>query len=250
MSFYQRYLLGGNERSVYNKIYALGAACFNEEHYQDVQLVLTETFNRVAYNLDVIYSELQNIGYAFNVSPSYSSEQPLGKPLANVNMLLGELNSAIKPFGHIPESLKLFYKIVGACNFGWDYNHRPALLWNGSDPIQIESLDDVVDSVVNGDWAAYLDELLEDDRSAVPHLELAADALHKDNISGGPPYAIQLTKAPSVDSLFLNEPHHTTFINYLRICFENCGFPGVSNPVYKNDYHHFFAKVKPLLKTI
>jgi hypothetical protein len=80
-------------------------------------------------------------------------------------------------------------------------------------------------------------------------LDLSADYLHKDNISGGPPYAIEITKRPAIDGIFLHEEYDTTFIDYLRITFENCGF---SRGQYINDpeFMKFVEKVKPQLLPI
>jgi len=81
-------------------------------------------------------------------------------------------------------------------------------------------------------------------------LQLSADYLHKDNISGGQPYSLQLTPTPSIDGQFLYEEHNTTFINYLRICFDNCGFSRITNLEYDKDYEVYFDKVNPQLKPI
>jgi len=250
MNFYERYLSGEDGISVYSDIYNLKEEAFSDKYFNDIESVLTETFNRVAFNLEIIFSELNNINYAFKTNPQYNSERPLLKPLSNTDSLLVKLDDATKDFGQVPYSLRLFYKIVGACNFGWDYESRPELLWERADPIQIDSLDDLVDSVSYDDWREYLIEIIEDDDSQSPYLELAPDYLHKDNISGGEAYSIQLTKERSIDSLFLNERNETTFINYLRICMENCGFSRITDPVYKNEYQDFFARVKPQLKKI
>jgi hypothetical protein len=250
MTFYDRYINGEEGRSVYADIYNLRQEAFSDKYFDDVESVLTETFNRVAFNLEIIFSELRNINYAFKTEFSSNSERPLLRPLHDTDDLLVKLNSATGDFGQIPLSLKLFYKIVGSCNFAWDYDDRPEMFWKYADPIQINSLDDIVDYVSDSDWKEYLNEILEEDSSQPPYLELAADYLHKDNISGGPPYSIQLMKIPSVDSLFLNEANETTFINYLRICMENCGFSRLTNKEHDNDYKEFFAKVKPQLKNI
>jgi len=250
MTFYNRYINGEDGKSVYSDIYNLGQEAFSDKYFDDIQNVLTETFKRVAFNLEIIFSELKNINYAFKTEFRFNFERPLLSPLLDTDQLLIKLDDAVNDFGHIPLSLKLFYKIVGSCNFAWDYETRPEMFWECADPIQINSLDDVFNYVSDGDWREYLSEILEDDNSELPFLELAADYLHKDNISGGPPYSIQLTKEPSIDSLFLNEPNETTFINYLRICMENCGFSRITNLEHENDYKDFFAKVKPQLKNI
>ncbi|SHN34468.1 hypothetical protein [Mucilaginibacter sp. OK098] len=250
MIFYNRYINGEDGRSVYSDIYNLRQEAFSDKYFDDIQSVLTETFNRVVFNLEIIFSELKNINYAFKTEFQCNSERPLLRPLPDTDELLVKLNSATSDFGQIPLSLKLFYKIVGSCNFAWDYDNRPEMFWKCADPIQINSIDDIVNYVSDDDWTEYLSEALEDDNSQSPYLELAADYLHKDNISGGPPYSIQLTKEPSIDGLFLNEPNETTFINYLRICMENCGFSRITNAEYENDYKEFFAKIKPQLKNI
>ncbi|WP_183557760.1 hypothetical protein [Mucilaginibacter sp. SP1R1] len=249
MNFIERYLSGENGASVYKDIYALKDDAFNEVHFDDVLAVLTETFTRVAFNLGIIYQELININYVFKTVFDSNSDRPLLPPLPNAEELIAELEKMVADFGKIPLSLKLFYKIVGACNFVWDYETKPNLLWDTADPIQIESLDDLVAYVSTADWKEYIKDCLEYE-DEVPALELAADYLHKDNISGGPPYSIEITKEDSIDALFLNAPNNTTFIGYLRICMENCGFPGASNFKQQQSFRDFYIKTKPQLKSI
>ena len=250
MKFYDRYINGEEGRSVYADIYSLGEGAFAAEYFEDVQNVLTETFNRVAFNLKVIFSELKKLNYVFKSEFQCNSDTPLLNPLPNKGTLLTELEEAVKDFGYVPVSLKLFYEIVGSVDFSWDYELQPKLLWKRADPIQISSLDDLVSYISGDDWKEYMQETLDDEDFVDPYLEVAADYLHKDNISGGPAYSIQITKKPSIDSLFLNEENETTFIGYLRICMENCGFPGITKPEFKNDYKAFFESTRPKLKEI
>ncbi|WP_343615111.1 hypothetical protein [Flavobacterium sp.] len=247
MTFYQRYL-NGETKQVYDEIYKLGQDAFLPNNIIDIEKVLTETFERVAYNLDIIYKELVNINYLFKTDFQYNFDRPLIKPLQNTDLMLLEIDKSVSPFGFVPLSLKMFYRIVGACNFGWDYETNEDFIWHFSDPIQIISLDDLTSMVTDKYSQETFEEYYELD--GFVHLDLSADYLHKDNISGGPPYALQITNHPSIDSQFLNEEHNTSFINYLRICFDNCGFSRITNPKYKNDYQAFFEKVKPRLKEI
>jgi len=168
--------------------------------------------------------------------------------LPGTSVLLDKLEKNVKPFGFVPLSLKYFYKIVGGVNFVWDYETNEDFMWQLADPIQIASLDAVVDTVTGKYWREEMQEIVEE--GDPPCLELSADDLHKDNISGGPPYSLEITTHPSVDGLFLNESNNTTFINYLRICIDNCGFPSIRRPDCDNDYQAFFDKIKPLLKPI
>lgn len=249
MTLYKNYLNGQTEQ-VYKDISALGQDAFLPINFTDIDKVLIETFQRVAYNLDIIFKELQNINYLFKKTPKYNFEKPLHKPLSDTESLIKTLDKAVKPFGFIPLSLKYFFKIVGGVNFVWDYNTNQNFIWNMADPIQIASLDALIEVVTDKYWKEEMQEYIDDEDFGSAFLSTAADNLHKDNVSGGQAYAVQITKEPSIDSRFMNEPHETTFINYLRICFEYCGFPSISRQDVKNDYRTFFDKVKPKLKKI
>lgn len=178
----------------------------------------------------------------------FDYEEPLEKPLTHVDGLLLKLDNSVAEFGYIPLSLKYFYKIVGGVNFAWDYDKDENIRWQLADPIQIANLEFLFDEIEDEGWQEYSQECLEN--GDYVSLGLSADDLHKDNISGGSPYSIEITAKPSIDSLFLYECHETTFINYLRICFAYCGFPAIDREDTHNDYQDFFEKVKPQLKSI
>jgi hypothetical protein len=84
MTLYDRYTNGQTEQ-VYQDIYALGQDAFLPDKFPGIEKVLTETFQR-----------------------------PLVKPLPDTEKLLVRLENAIRPFGFMPLSLKMFYRIVGA----------------------------------------------------------------------------------------------------------------------------------------
>ncbi|CAM4023298.1 Knr4/Smi1-like domain-containing protein [Flavobacterium branchiophilum] len=249
MTLYDRYINGETEE-VYKEIYALGQEAFLPTNLPEIEKVLTETFQRVAYNLDIIYKELKSVNYLFKENPEYNFEKPLHKPLPDTELLLEQLDNAVKPFGFVPLSLKFFYKIVGGVNFVWDYETNEDFMWEMADPIQIASLDSVVEEITYEYWEEEIQQYVDDEEFGCAFLNLSADDLHKDNVSGGQAYAIKITSEPTIDSKFMNEPNDTTFINYLRICFEYCGFPSITRPDMNNDYQTFFDKVKPKLKRI
>ncbi len=249
MTLYERYQ-NGETTAVYADIAELGQKAFGAPYHADVNHVLKETFSRVAYNLNVIHKGLTGIGYLFKREFPYNSDRPLLKPFLQTERLLQRLETTVKPFGYVPESLKMFYRAVGGCNFAWDYETNEDYIWVYADPVQIIALDDLVSIVCEEEenWKEDMRQYFEEDHIAF--LELSADYYHKDNTSGGAPYAIQITPLPSIDSAFLNEEHNTTFIDYLRITFENCGFSRITEPEYDNDYEEFFSRVKPQLKKI
>lgn len=237
-TFLERYK-NGETKTVYDDIMDLKDKSFSQENYSDTLNVLNESCNRIAYNLNIIFNELSAIGYNFSRETQYNFQKPLVKPLPNTDKLLTQLDKLVKPYGYVPESIKMFYRVVGSCNFAWDYDSNASIPWEGADPIQIAPLDDLL---------SELEEILEEDEP-LEYLELSADYLHKDNISGGPAYAIAITSSPSIDGAFAHEEHNTTFIDYLRITFENCGF---SRAQYINDpeFSKLVKKVRPMLKPI
>lgn len=237
-TFLERYK-NGETRTVYDEIMDLQDKSFSQENYSDILNVLNESCNRITYNLNIIFNELSAIGYNFSTGTQYNFEKPLVRPLPNTDKLLTQLDKLVKPYGYVPESIKMFYKVVGSCNFAWDYDSNASIPWEGADPIQIAPLDDLL---------SELEEIVEEDEP-LEYLELSADYLHKDNISGGPAYAIAITSSPSIDGAFVNEEHNTTFIDYLRVTFENCGF---SRAQYINDpeFSKLVKKVRPMLKPI
>jgi hypothetical protein len=121
----------------------------------------------------------------------------------------------------------------------WNYDEKPEIPWEGADPVQIAPISDLLMELSD----------FEDDND-FRELGVSADYLHKDNISGGPMYSIEITKRPQIDSLFLNEEHNTTFIKYLRLTMENCGFSRAGEISDRDDFNAFSRKVGPMLNKI
>ena len=63
-------------------------------------------------------------------------------------------------------------------------------------------------------------------------------------MSGGAPYSI-LVPNTAIDGILENESHQTTLVNYLRICLQQGGFPGVRHHAI-----HFPILAKVLLMNI
>ncbi|MBS1602441.1 MAG: hypothetical protein JST42_07215, partial [Bacteroidetes bacterium] len=109
------------------------------------------------------------------------------------------------------------------------------------DPIQICSVTDLLSEA---------NQMEPDDDNEPIGLPVSADYYHKDNISGGPAYSVELTPKPQVDSHFLFEEHETTFVNYLRIAMENCGFSRADEVYDLPSFMNYSKEVKPLIKAI
>lgn len=249
MQLYKRYL-EGNTVSVYNDIYKLEEKNLLHTHIRDVELVLEETFKRVAFNLNIIYNALLDIGYHFNTDEMSVSKTPLQTQPKQVKHLLDALHFHVSDFGCIPLALQYFYKVIDGVDFTWDYRANTNILWPLADPIQIPRLSYLVKQVTPEYWKEDMKTCMLDANLKHAFLELSADSLHKDNISGGPAYALQLPKTCTVDAVMLNTPYRTTFINYLRTCMDNCGFPGTMHSSKKASFTAFYNLVKPQLQHI
>jgi hypothetical protein len=251
MTLIERYKKG-ETIEVYQEIYLLGEKAFEKNVFAEIEPVLIETFQRVKYNLEILYAALTERKYQFKTLYECTSDYPIAKPLKNCDKLLIKLDKTVQKFGYVPLSLKMFFKIVGSCNFGWDYDTEPNLIWEYADPIQIAALDDILSLMKAEDWKEMMKELVEDgiDEDNCPYIEFSADYYHKDNVSGDQGYAIELTPRPSIDSRVLFEEHKTTFIHYLRLYFQKGGFIRIDNPDNEHDFADYLELVLPKLLKI
>jgi hypothetical protein len=132
----------------------------------------------------------------------------------------------------LPLSIKAFYSEVGEVNFfgrhiSWDHlfereqplEKPPSNL----DPFAVIGLSEKI----FGDYISWREEMQKQGLETRSYpLMIALDYNLKYNVSGSGAYEIEVPKA-SADALLLNEWHQTTFINYLRICLEYGGLPGL-----------------------
>jgi hypothetical protein len=215
MNYLERYLNGEYEQ-VWNDLQALGPAVRQEPHYALARQVAAETMRRVQRNCRLLVSRLRSAGYLFGVYPDgshgYFTEGPLVPPSDNSRSEFADLQAQVGP---LPLSLVAFWQEVGMVDFVGRHPGWP----RGLDPL-----------VVYGPEAGMVDlESAEDEAEGSEQFEasLAPDDLHKDNVSGGSPYAVALPD-PSADFMFLNERHGLLFVPYLRLAILRWGgFPGL-----------------------
>jgi hypothetical protein len=231
MTLLDRYLKG-EATEVYDELYKSGMEALSPKNFIQTDLILKETFSRVKLNLEIIYAELKNINYRFIADIKYDWQKPILAPDVNVDVLLLELKSKIKNTGYIPLSLEYFYKIVGSCNFCWDWESHPDIPWEGADPIDIPLVKDLI-------------EMIDDDHDSDDIL-ITGDYLQKDNVSGSC-YNIELTDSLSIDSVLRG--WDIPFIEYMRLTFRNCGFTMADQCDYRS-LISFCNKVRPQLLEI
>ena len=209
MNYLERYQDDEYEQ-VWNELQSLGARVRNESYLTQAQDVATETMRRVRRNCERIVSRLHKLGYVFGTFPdgtrrSYSVA-PLTLPSAQMRADQEELESEAGP---LPLSLTAFWEEVGAIDLVGMHPYWP----DGLDPLVVDPPEGAL---------SYLDN--EGDGIFVG---LAPDDLHKDNISGGDPYGLELPN-PSADFTFMYERHDMLFVPYLRQAILRWGgFPGL-----------------------
>ncbi|MGZ3715369.1 MAG: hypothetical protein ACXVA4_08120, partial [Ktedonobacterales bacterium] len=135
------------------------------------------------------------------------------------------LNELEQIAGTLPLSVRAWYEEVGEVNFVGHYSTWEKLISpKGTEGVVLHVLDPFVIQPIDTGTLHYFRR--QADLGNVPrHLSLAPDEYLKYYMSGGGPYTIELPGV-GADALLVGEWHHTTFVNYLRICFRWGGFPG------------------------
>jgi len=207
----QRYL-GGDSAGVWRDLTALGAAARLELYYGEAVEVASETMRRARRNVELIVPRLEKLGYEFaGYSPVF---EPAGESAAH------DLDAFEEEIGGVlPLSLRYWYQLVGPVNWmGWHEALNPKKGPHCGDPLVMDPYRESAEDAAR---------LFGDPEGGLPlefDLWLAPDALHKNNVSGGSPYAMRVPDA-SADANLLYEWSADTLVSYLRRSFEWGGFP-------------------------
>lgn len=248
MSRYRERYLRGECTQVWDDLIALGSLVREDAAYSDAWAVARETMRRVCFNLDkILIPRLREIGYEFGygwVKPEYAefglSQPPVHTlPPPDISRLLDDFEQKAGP---IPLSIRAFYQEIGGINLSGFLPGRPFVIkpdgtscpffqagipgrdCQGPDPLYIygpqgqEFFAAVLELNENTDP--------ESDGPLVNGLPIAPDSYHKINVSGSGGYTIHFPDT-AADAKLVNEWHHTTFVNYLRICCASAGLPGL-----------------------
>ena len=188
---------------------------------QEAEAVAEETMRRVAHNLDLLASRFEAKGWVA------LTDELRTRPNPDDRAVFTEIDRITK--SPIPPSLLAFWREVGGVDLVWDYNTeaRPPAL-SPIVTLDLARLDPLC--VAAPCHVEYLFEEWEDHIKATHpqlldpfSLYLAPDYLHKADISGGPPYAIDMPFL-GADPIFQNERHRLPFVDYLRHCLCWAGF--------------------------
>jgi hypothetical protein len=212
------------------------AARISGEFRDEVLEVAEETMRRVGRNADRISERLQAAGWKALTGRLRTLPSPDDVGLfQRIEAIVGS---------PVPPSLCAFWTIVGGIDWVWNYDLEDAIPDLGvaipmadKDPLYIDPPSAA--SHVFDDWEEQRDQ--PDPDLVDPFaLDLAPDFYHKANISGGPPYGIELPFF-GADPLFANEAHEVSFVDYLRLSFRWAGFPGLEALGEREDVRRFVA---------
>lgn len=222
MDYIERYMKGEFEQ-VWDDLQSLGPSVRDDGFFPQAQAVAMETMERVRRNCEMLISRLTKMGYIFDRYPDGSrrfySPVPISPPVGEMHSDLVELEAEAGP---LPVSLVTFWNVVGFVDLVGMHPKWP----EGLDPLVVHPPIGVLSSIY---------DYVQEDESLTMFGVLAPDDLHKDNVSGGDPYGVELPN-PSVDFIFQNERHGLFFVPYLRLAILKWGgFPGLDGEPVRFD---------------
>jgi hypothetical protein len=228
---YDRYQKGFHQE-VYDELLAMQEHIYEPHVYGEALLVAKEIMRRVRFNIELIIPRLHEMGYLFREGGLWDNFSPEGKARIDTEYpifqpptpdTLEHVTALEQLVGSLPLSLKCWFEEVGTVNLiglfpGNKRAYGPVL-----DPLCVETIEMVLFVVrVLMEMGGWEEE---------PQLLLAPDGYHKYGYSGAGSYNM-VVPCKAVDAPFLNETHHTTFVNYLRICLKWGGFPGLEKDTH------------------
>jgi hypothetical protein len=218
----------GHHAAVWHELRQLGAAVREGELGVEAQEVCDEMARRSKRNIEVIVDRLTEQGYRFHTNDDDQNPVvPTNPPGPHAPRLVAWLQGR---FDAVPMTLLSWVRLVGDVWLVGTHPHWPESA--SADPLVIEAEGSRYPGEAIEDY--YEDELRAhrelssngpDDFGPFV-LPLAPDRLHKDNVSGGPPYGILLPDG-CADGLFVAETA-MPFVSYLNWVFRSGGFPGTT----------------------
>ncbi len=217
----------GFHQEVYDELLAMQEQINDPHLYEEALSITRAIMRRVRSNIELLIPRLHTMGYLFRKGGFWDNFSPEGKARIETEYpifqpptpeTLEHVAVLEKLVGPLPLSLKCWFEEVGSVNLiglfpSNEHAYGPVL-----DPLYVDSVEMVLQVVTRFMEIAGWEE--------EPVLLLAPDRFHKYGYSGAGSYNIALP-CTALDAPFLDEPHYTTFINYLRLCFRWGGFPGL-----------------------
>jgi hypothetical protein len=148
------------------------------------------------------------------------------KPDDELREQLAELEER---YGPIPLALRMWFEIVGEIDLCGVHPRLSCYVSRAPEEQQGPSSDPlVIVCMTSADELDYLSA--EEEGPFVPTFDLAPDACHKSNYSGGSPTGVQIPNAAFDAPLISDDQWNGMYlVEYLRLCFQWGGFPGLKD---------------------
>lgn len=200
------------------------------------EAILEGMMPRCRSAIETVVQRLESIGCP--VQRQSAGSQPLLIPVTNLDELLEPI---VARGWRIPLSLQTFWEHVGGIIIGGDYPDYTHLdFWR--DRLALSELPYTDALWIEPPDAEMIKSDIERSEDAgAAELVIAPDALHKDNVSGGPPYSVPLDAPNTIEPLLANfpgdgaHPGKSTpmkpmgLVAYLRFAVLHAGgFPGLT----------------------
>jgi len=215
LDYLKRYEAG--EHNAWDELVGLAPDVLSKPEFHAQAIAVAEALMaRVRSNVDILRNTLIAAGASVGER--------------GTRLTANDLEFLTDRFGPLPLILDVFYQTIGSIILTPkdDYDYGGVTL-EDVDGVSLIALDPLeIEPASEFKW--LLDEYEETPDDGPFELYLCPDFLHKQNISGGMPYSVQLPSATPQDALdpkVLWERHELSFVNYLRHCFKWGGFPGL-----------------------
>jgi hypothetical protein len=212
--------LGGERDVVWHELRQLGARVREPAFVGEAQAVCDEMARRARHNVELIVRGLLDQGYRFHENDgSRTPVRPLTGPGRDAEAFVAWLNRTVGP---VPLVVSSWVRIVGDV---WLVGTHPD--WEAStaaDPLVVEIAGlrypghDVRPYVLD-----EFEQWREDPQGRPFQLPVAPDHLHKNNVSGGPPYGLVLPDGCADAHVVVDGA--VPFVSYLQHVFDTGGFP-------------------------
>jgi len=214
----------GYRDQVWHEMRQLGGAVRESDLAEEAQQVCDEMARRARRNIECIIGHLTEQGFRFHTNDDEQTVvKPHYPPTAEASALADWLQ---RRFETVPMTLLSWVRIVGDV---WLVGTHPQWPESASaDPLVLEVEgarypDASIREYFEGEHEAWTEWSTTSPDAGPFVLPVAPDRLHKDNVSGGPPYGIVLPDA-CADGMFVGEVG-MPFVSYLNWVFRNGGFP-------------------------
>ena len=212
--------LDGKYSEVWNLINQEDLESLKMSYGSQIDEIFNEAFTRIQYNTNIVFQILDSYNYKyknFGQRNKYDLHYvPADKETAG---LLANFENKIKNEGFLPRSITEFYKKFKVLDFRGSFQN-----------LDYDFLTDALYIIPIHAFVGLNDDLFswETDKVDVPYVLFSPDEYVKEDISGDIGYGLPVSQQRKADDFLINYKRQSTFLDYLRFCFEWACLPNLA----------------------